>query len=76
MEIYAEKDVIKQFEKIVKDRMTMKVFNAMPRTYRNVLLLSEIRKDMARFIVKLLNYENVNTRIQCLADDIDKQRKT
>ena len=31
---------------------------------------------MARYIVKLLNYDkNVNNRIQYLADDIDKQRE-
>jgi hypothetical protein len=57
--------------------MTARVFNAMPRTYRDVFLLSEVREDMARYIVKLLNCdENVNNRIQYLADDIDKQRKT
>ena len=77
MERYTETDVIKRFEKAVKDRMTARVFNAMPRTYRDVFLLSEVREDMARFIVKLLNCdENVNNRIQYLADDIDKQRKT
>jgi TnpA family transposase len=77
MERYTDKDVIKRFEKAVKDRMTARVFNAMPRTYRDVFLLSEVREDMARFIVKLLNCdENVNNRIQYLADDIDKQRKT
>ncbi len=77
MERYTDKDVTKRFEKAVKDRMTARVFNAMPRTYRDVFLLSEVREDMARFIVKLLNCdENVNNRIQYLADDIDKQRKT
>ena len=77
MERYTDKDVIKRFEKAVKDRMTARVFNAMPRTYRDVFLLSEVREDMARFIVKLLNCDKeVNTRIQYLADDIDKQRKT
>jgi TnpA family transposase len=77
MERYTDKDVIKRFEKAVKDRMTARVFNAMPRTYRDVFLLSEVREDMARYIVKLLNCdENVNNRIQYLADDIDKQRKT
>jgi hypothetical protein len=75
MERYTDKDVIKRFEKAVKDRMTARVFNAMPRTYRDVFLLSEVREDMARFIVKLLNYDKeVNTRIQYLADDIDKQK--
>jgi TnpA family transposase len=75
MERYTDKDVIKRFEKAVKDRMTARVFNAMPRTYRDVFLLSEVREDMARFIVKLLNCdENVNNRIQYLADDIDKQK--
>ena len=74
MERYIETDVIKRFEKVVKDRMTVRVFNAMPRTYRDVFLLSEVREDMARYIVKLLNYDKeVNTRIQYLADDIDKQ---
>jgi hypothetical protein len=73
---YTETDVIKRFEKVVKDRMTVRVFNAMPRTYRDVFLLSEVREDMARYIVKLLNYDkNVNNRIQYLADDIDKQRE-
>ena len=77
MERYTDKDVTKRFEKAVKDRMTARVFNAMPRTYRDVFLLSEVREDMARFIVNLLNCdENVNNRIQYLADDIDKQRKT
>ena len=76
MERYTETDVIKRFEKAVKDRMTARVFNAMPRTYRDVFLLSEVREDMARYIVKLLNCdENVNNRIQYLADDIDKQRE-
>ena len=76
MEKYTETDVIKRFEKVVKDRMTVRVFNAMPRTYRDVFLLSEVREDMARYIVKLLNYDKeVNTRIQYLADDIDKQRE-
>ena len=75
MERYTDKDVIKRFEKAVKDRMTARVFNAMPRTYRDVFLLSEVREDMARFIVKLLNCDKeVNTRIQYLADDIDKQK--
>ena len=75
MERYTDKDVTKRFEKAVKDRMTARVFNAMPRTYRDVFLLSEVREDMARFIVKLLNCdENVNNRIQYLADDIDKQK--
>ena len=75
MERYTETDVIKRFEKAVKDRMTARVFNAMPRTYRDVFLLSEVREDMARYIVKLLNCdENVNNRIQYLADDIDKQK--
>ena len=73
MEIYTETDVIKRFEKVVKDRMTVRVFNAMPRTYRDVFLLSEVREEMTRYIVKLLNCdENVNNRIQYLADDIDK----
>ena len=76
MERYTDKDVIKRFEKAVKDRMTVRVFNAMPRTYRDVFLLSEVREDMARYIVKLLNYDkNGNNRIQYLADDIDKQRE-
>ena len=76
MERYTDKDVTKRFEKAVKDRMTARVFNAMPRTYRDVFLLSEVREEMARYIVKLLNYDkNVNNRIQYLADDIDKQRK-
>ena len=75
MERYTETDVIKRFEKAVKDRMTIRVFNAMPRTYRTVFLLSEVRKEMTRYIVKLLNYDKeVNTRIQYLADDIDKQK--
>ena len=75
MERYTDKDVIKRFEKAVKDRMTARVFNAMPRTYRTVFLLSEVRKEMTRYIVKLLNCdENVNNRIQYLADDIDKQK--
>jgi len=74
MERYTETDVIKRFEKVVKDRMTVRVFNAMPRTYRDVFLLSEVREEMTRYIVKLLNYDKeVNTRIQYLADDIDKQ---
>ena len=74
MEKYTETDVIKRFEKVVKDRMTVRVFNAMPRTYRDVFLLSEVREEMTRYIVKLLNCdENVNNRIQYLADDIDKQ---
>ena len=77
MERYTDKDVIKRFEKAVKDRMTARVFNAMPRTYRDVFLLSEVREEMTRYIVKLLNCDKeVNTRIQYLADDIDKQRKT
>ena len=76
MERYTETDVIKRFEKVVKDRMTVRVFNAMPRTYRDVFLLSEVREEMTRYIVKLLNCDkNVNNRIQYLADDIDKQRK-
>ena len=75
MERYTDKDVTKRFEKAVKDRMTIRVFNAMPRTYRTVFLLSEVRKEMTRYIVKLLNCdENVNNRIQYLADDIDKQK--
>jgi len=48
MERYTETDVIKRFEKAVKDRMTARVFNAMPRTYRDVFLLSEVRKEMTR----------------------------
>ena len=76
MEKYTETDVIKRFEKVVKDRMTVRVFNAMPRTYKDVFLLSEVRAEMTRYIVKLLNYDKeVNTRIQYLADDIDKQRE-
>ena len=43
MERYTDKDVTKRFEKAVKDRMTARVFNAMPRTYRDVFLLSEVR---------------------------------
>ena len=75
MERYTDKDVIKRFEKAVKDRMTARVFNAMPRTYRDVFLLSEVREEMTRYIVKLLNCDKeVNTRIQYLADDIDKQK--
>jgi len=76
MERYTETDVIKRFEKVVKDRMTVRVFNAMPRTYRDVFLLSEVREEMTRYIVKLLNCDkNVNNKIQYLADDIDKQRE-
>ena len=80
MDKYTEIEVVEHFERAVKNRISLELFNKMPRTSRTMFMHAEVRDDLVRYIVGLLNVNeysntNINNKIQHLADDINKERK-
>ena len=74
MEKYTEKEVVERFERAVKNRLSLDLLNKMPRTSRTMFMHGEVRDDLTRFIVGLLNSDTDN-KIQIIAEDIDKERR-
>ena len=74
MEKYTEKEVVEYFERSVKNRLSLDLLNKMPRTSRTLFIHGEVRDDLTRVIVGLLNSDTDN-KIQIITDDINKERR-